>query len=51
MECIYILTPEPHIVDCLVADFDRPKPRYSAAHLLWTSGTGHFVGGGGRAMS
>lgn len=35
MEAIYILSPEPHIVDCLLADFDRR--RYKCAHLLWTS--------------
>ncbi|KAF8251915.1 Sec1-like protein, partial [Wilcoxina mikolae CBS 423.85] len=37
MECIYILTPVEHIVRCLLSDFERPKPRYSGAHLLWTS--------------
>jgi syntaxin-binding protein 1 len=35
MEVIYILTPEPHIVDCLLADFDRR--RYGRAYLIWTS--------------
>jgi hypothetical protein len=38
MECIYILTPDEFVVQCLISDFQRPKPRYSAAHLLWTSG-------------
>jgi syntaxin-binding protein 1 len=38
MECLYILTPEEFTVQCLISDFARPKPRYSAAHLLWTSG-------------
>ncbi|KAI5804450.1 Sec1-like protein [Geopyxis carbonaria] len=37
MECLYILTPEEHIVKCLISDFARPKPRYNCAHLLWTS--------------
>ncbi|KAH7312435.1 Sec1 family superfamily [Stachybotrys elegans] len=35
MDAIYILTPEPHIVDCLLADFDRR--RYRTAFLVWTS--------------
>lgn len=38
MECIYILTPDEFAVKCLISDFNRPKPRYTAAHLLWTSG-------------
>ncbi|KAL7269049.1 syntaxin binding protein 1 [Rhizina undulata] len=36
LECVYILTPEEHIVKCLITDFNRPKPRYKCAHLLWT---------------
>jgi syntaxin-binding protein 1 len=35
MDAVYILTPEPHIVDCLLADFDRR--RYRTAYLVWTS--------------
>jgi hypothetical protein len=38
IESLYILTPEEHIVRCLISDFARIKPRYSGAHLLWTSG-------------
>lgn len=35
MDVIYLLTPETHIVECLLADFDRR--RYRGAYLLWTS--------------
>jgi syntaxin-binding protein 1 len=35
MDAIYLLSPEPHIVDCLLADFDRR--RYKKAFLVWTS--------------
>jgi len=35
MDAIYILSPQPHIVDCLLADFDRG--RYRRAFLVWTS--------------
>ncbi|KAH8594446.1 Sec1 family superfamily protein [Bisporella sp. PMI_857] len=34
-DAIYFLSPEPHIVDCLLADFERRK--YKKAHLLWTA--------------
>jgi syntaxin-binding protein 1 len=34
MDAIYILSPEPHIVDCLLADFERR--RYRQAFLVWT---------------
>ncbi|EHA55492.1 Sec1 family superfamily protein [Pyricularia oryzae 70-15] len=34
MDAIYILSPLPHIVDCLVADFDRR--RYRKSFLVWT---------------
>jgi hypothetical protein len=37
-EAVYILTPQEHIVRCLISDFDRQTPRYACAHLLWTSG-------------
>ena len=36
MDAIYILSPLPHIVDCLLADFERR--RYRKAYLIWTSG-------------
>ncbi|TVY83797.1 Protein transport protein sec1 [Lachnellula suecica] len=35
MDAIYILSPEPHIVDCLMADFERR--RYRKAYLVWTA--------------
>ncbi|TID25821.1 syntaxin-binding protein-like protein 2 [Venturia nashicola] len=35
MDAVYILSPLPYIVDCLMADFERR--RYKNAHLLWTS--------------
>ncbi|KIH90135.1 syntaxin-binding protein 1 [Sporothrix brasiliensis 5110] len=35
MDAIYILSPQPHIVDCLLADLDRK--RYRRAFLVWTS--------------
>ncbi|CAK7221152.1 hypothetical protein SCUCBS95973_004399 [Sporothrix curviconia] len=35
MDAIYILSPQPHIVDCLLADLDRR--RYRRAFLVWTS--------------
>ncbi|KFA63642.1 hypothetical protein S40285_03169, partial [Stachybotrys chlorohalonatus IBT 40285] len=34
-DAIYILSPEPHIVDCLLADFERR--RYRTAYLVWTT--------------
>ena len=34
MDAIYILSPQPHILDCLMADFERQ--RYRRAFLLWT---------------
>lgn len=33
MDAIYILSPQPHIVDCLLADFDRR--RYKKSFLVW----------------
>lgn len=33
MDAIYILSPQPHIVDCLMADFERR--RYRKAYLIW----------------
>jgi len=35
MDAIYILTPEPHIVDCLMADFERRK--YRKSYLVWVA--------------
>ncbi|KAF2428953.1 Sec1-like protein [Tothia fuscella] len=35
MDVVYILTPLPHIVDCLMADFERR--RYRRSYLYWTS--------------
>ena len=34
-DAVYILSPQPHIVDCLMADFERR--RYHKAFLIWTS--------------
>lgn len=36
MDALYILSPMTHIVDCLMADFERK--RYRKARLVWTSG-------------
>jgi syntaxin-binding protein 1 len=41
MEAIYILAPLPHIVDCIMADFERR--RYRRSWLLWTSSKSHIV--------
>jgi syntaxin-binding protein 1 len=35
MDAIYILSPQPHIVDCLMADFERQ--RYRKTFLVWTA--------------
>ncbi|KAF2265789.1 Sec1-like protein [Lojkania enalia] len=35
MDAVYFLTPEPHIFDCLLADFERR--RYRGSFLIWTS--------------
>ncbi len=35
MDAIYMLSPQPHIVDCLLADFERR--RYRRSFLVWTS--------------
>ena len=34
-DAVYFLNPKPHIVDCLMADFDRR--RYKGAFLIWTT--------------
>lgn len=36
MDAVYMLTPVPHIVDCLLADFGLRK--YRRSFLIWTSG-------------
>jgi hypothetical protein len=33
MDAIYLLSPQPHIVDCLIADFERR--RYRKSYLVW----------------
>jgi syntaxin-binding protein 1 len=35
MDAIYLLSPQPHIVDCLMADFERR--RYRNTFLVWTA--------------
>ena len=35
LEALYMLSPEPHIVDCLMADFEHR--RYRRAFLMWTA--------------
>ena len=35
MDAIYLLSPLPHIVDCLMADFERR--RYRRSFVIWTS--------------
>ena len=35
MDAVYILSPQPHVVDCLVADVERR--RYRRSHIIWTS--------------
>ncbi len=35
MDAIYILSPQPHVVDCLMADFERR--RYRRAFIIWTA--------------
>jgi syntaxin-binding protein 1 len=35
MDAIYLLSPQPHIVDCLVADIERR--RYRRCFLVWTA--------------
>ena len=35
MDALYILSPMGHIIDCLMADFERK--RYRKARLLWTA--------------
>lgn len=35
VDAIYFLSAKPHIVDCIMADFDRR--RYRRSNLIWTS--------------
>lgn len=35
MDAVYFLSPQPHIVDCLMADFERR--RYRRSFIIWTS--------------
>lgn len=35
MDAIYLLSPEPHVVDCLLADFERH--RYRKSFLVWVA--------------
>lgn len=35
MDAVYILSPQPYIVECLVADFEMS--RYRSAYLIWTA--------------
>jgi syntaxin-binding protein 1 len=35
MDAIYILSPQPHIVDCLLADFEHR--RYRRGFIVWTA--------------
>ncbi|KAI9729291.1 MAG: vacuolar sorting protein VPS33/slp1 [Cirrosporium novae-zelandiae] len=35
MDAVYLLSPQPHIVDCLMADFERR--RYRRTFLIWSS--------------
>ena len=41
MDAVYLLSPEPHIIDCLMADFERR--RYRKSYLVWTSGELHMM--------
>ena len=35
MDAVYIITPKPHIVDCMMAEFDQR--RYRGFFLIWTT--------------
>ena len=41
MDVIYILTPQSHIVDCLLADFE--SRRYRRTFLFWTSSKAKLI--------
>lgn len=36
IDAVYLLSAKPHIVDCVMADFE--KRRYRRCNLIWTSG-------------
>lgn len=36
MDALYFLSPQTHILDCLLADFERR--RYRKSYIVWTSG-------------
>lgn len=44
MDAVYILTPKPHIVDCLMAEFEQR--RYRGFFLIWTTCTYRRNNGG-----
>ena len=35
VDAVYLLSPQPHIVDCLLADLERR--RYRRSYITWTS--------------
>ena len=35
LDAVYLLSPKPYVVDCLVSDLERHK--YQRAYLIWTS--------------
>ena len=35
LDAVYLISPEPHVVDCLINDFERR--RYRRSYLVWTS--------------
>ncbi|KAL8906478.1 MAG: hypothetical protein Q9207_002016 [Kuettlingeria erythrocarpa] len=41
MDAVYLLSPLPHIVDCLMADLERQ--RYRRTFLIWTAGLAPIV--------
>lgn len=43
MDAVYVLTPQPHIVDCLMSDLEKRK--YRRFFLIWTSGKVGSIGG------
>ena len=43
MDAVYILSAQPHIVDCVLADMERR--RYRRMFLMWTSCTSHISTG------
>lgn len=36
MDAVYFLSPQTHILDCLLADFEHR--RYRKSYIVWTSG-------------